>query len=77
MLRDSASPINGLGLWDVTARFNRIVQHAARGMNAEGTRVPDGTMHVDRVPMDDRCGDEAKAGRAKALVFKRTIGNFT
>ena len=43
---------------------------------AEGTCVLDGTVQVDRVPMDDRCGDEAQAGRPKALVFKGTIKNF-
>ena len=28
---------------------------------SEGTRMLDGTVQVDRVPMDDRCGDEAQA----------------
>ena len=34
---------------------------------AESARVLDGTVQVDRVPMDDRGGDEAQAGGAKAL----------
>ena len=43
---------------------------------AESARVLDGTVQVDRVPMDDRGGDEAQAGRTKALVLKGAIANF-
>ena len=42
----------------------------------ESARVLNGTMQVDRVPMDDRGGDEAQAGRTKALVFKGAVANF-
>ena len=42
----------------------------------ESARVLDGTVQVDRVPMDDRSGDEAEAGRTKALVLKGAVTNF-
>jgi hypothetical protein len=47
-----------------------------RDGRAEGTRVLDGTVQVDRVPMDDRRGDEAEAGRTKALVLEGPVSNF-
>jgi hypothetical protein len=43
---------------------------------AEGTGVLDGTVQVDRVPMDDGGGDEAQAGRTKALVLECPVSNF-
>ena len=43
---------------------------------AKSTRVLDGTVQVDRVPMDDRGCDEAEARRSKALVFKGPIADF-
>ena len=41
---------------------------------ALASQMVDGTPKVDRVPVDDRCGDEIEAGRSIALVFERPIG---
>ena len=44
---------------------------------AESRRVLDGTVQVETVfPMDDRSGDEAQAGRTKALVLEGPVSNF-
>jgi hypothetical protein len=39
----------------------------------ESTRVLDGTVQVNRVPIDDRGGNEAQAGRTKTLVLKGSV----
>jgi hypothetical protein len=40
------------------------------------TQLPNGTVEIDRVPMDNGGGDEAQARRAEALVFEGTVSNF-
>ena len=39
-------------------------------------QLPDGTVEIDRVPVNDGSGNEAQAGRAKALVFEGPVSNF-
>ena len=39
-------------------------------------QLPDGTVEIDRVPMNNGGGDEAQARRAEALVFEGAVSNF-
>ena len=39
-------------------------------------QLPDGTVEIDRVPVDNGGGDEAQARRAEALVFEGAVSNF-
>ena len=39
-------------------------------------RLPDGTVEIDRVPMNYSGGDEAQARCAEALVFEGAVSNF-
>ena len=40
-------------------------------------QLPDGTVEIDRVPVNDGGGDEAEARRAEALVLEGAISNFS
>ena len=40
-------------------------------------QLPDGTVEIDRVPMNNGGGDEAQARRAEALVFESAVSNFS
>ena len=46
-------------------------------VDALRAQLLDGTVEIDRVPMDDGGGDEAQARRAEALVFEGAVSNFT
>ena len=38
--------------------------------------LPDGTVEIDRVPVNNGGGDEAQARCAEALVFEGAVSNF-
>ena len=40
------------------------------------TLLPDGTVEIDRVPVNDGSGNEAQARRAEALIFEGPVSNF-
>ena len=40
-------------------------------------QLPDGAVEIDGVPMHDRRGDEAEAGRAEALVLEGPVADLT
>jgi hypothetical protein len=40
-------------------------------------QLPDGTVEIDRVPINDGGGDEAQTRRAEALVFESAVSNFS
>src|SRR5450631_1191127 len=40
------------------------------------TQLPDGTVEIDRVPVNNGGGDEAQARCAEALVFESAVANF-
>ena len=40
------------------------------------SRLVDGSGEIDRVPMDDRRRDQAKARGAEALVFECAVADF-
>ena len=39
-------------------------------------QLPDGSVEIDRVPMDNGGGDEAQARRAETLVLESAVSNF-
>src|ERR1700733_10254090 len=51
----------------------QIVGHR-RALRAQ---LPDGTVEIDRVPVNDGGGDEAQARRAETLVFEGAVSNFS
>jgi hypothetical protein len=40
-------------------------------------QLPDGTVEIDRIPVNNRGGDEAQARRAETLVFEGAVSNFS
>ena len=40
-------------------------------------QLPDGTVEIDRVPMNNGGRDEAQARRPEALVFESAVSNFS
>ena len=40
-------------------------------------QLPDGTVEIDRVPVNDGSGDEAQARCAEALVLEGAVSNFS
>jgi hypothetical protein len=46
-------------------------------VRTESARLLNGSVQVNRVPMDDRRGDEAQARGTKALVLEGAVTNFS
>jgi hypothetical protein len=40
-------------------------------------QLPNGTVEIDRVPVNDGGGNEAQARRTKTLVFEGAVSNFS
>ena len=40
-------------------------------------QLPDGTVEIDRVPVNDGSGDEAQIRCAEALVLEGAVSNFS
>ena len=51
-------------------------QEVIRNKVALSSQLPDGAVEIDGVPVHDRRGDEAEAGRAEALVLEGAIADL-
>ena len=54
-----------------------VGQQIVRNHRSLRAQLPNGTVEIDRVPVDNGGGDEAQARRAEALVFEGAVSNFS